>query len=136
VSESGDFWAELENFSQTGERMAANGSGFPNGMCLADADTCITAGTHGISDPMVGELMARLSHDLRTPLNAIIGFSEILECELLGPVGSERYQGYATHIRESGLNLLAAVETALALTQRLAEANLAAPGEVLGARRC
>ncbi|MFM9939075.1 MAG: histidine kinase dimerization/phospho-acceptor domain-containing protein [Hyphomicrobiaceae bacterium] len=76
-------------------------------------------------DTAVDELMARLCHDLRTPLNAIIGFSEIMETELLGPAGSERYQSYATHIRESGVNLLAAVETALAVTQRLAEASLA-----------
>lgn len=120
--------------------MAADQPGFPNGNVLSGAAHAFTGGSTGgaimaktVSDPVVGELMARLSHELRTPLNAIIGFSEILECEMLGPVGSERYQGYATHIRESGLNLLAAVESALALTQRLAEANLVSPSALTDA---
>ncbi len=98
--------------------MAALEPGFPTGHVLAVA-------TPASGEASVGELMARLCHDLRTPLTAIIGFSEIMETELLGPAGSERYQSYATHIRESGVNLLVAVETALALTQRLAEASLA-----------
>jgi two-component system cell cycle sensor histidine kinase PleC len=65
-------------------------------------------------------LMAHLNHDLRTPLNAIIGFSDIMQKELLGPLGSERYQNYAQHIRESGLSLLKAVEDTLAMTALLA----------------
>ena len=36
-----------------------------------------------------------MSHELRTPLNAINGFSEILSNELYGPMGDERYKGYA-----------------------------------------
>ena len=76
--------------------------------------------------PVVSDLMAGLCHDLRTPLNAIIGFSEIIERELLGPLGSERYQNYATYIRQSGIDLLAAVESTIALTQKLAEARVAA----------
>lgn len=36
--------------------------------------------------------LANLSHELRTPLNAIIGFSQIVEQELHGPVGNERYK--------------------------------------------
>ena len=75
-------------------------------------------------DPCVRELLARMSHDLRTPLNAILGFSEIIECELLGPLGTERYQRYATDIRTSGLSLLAAVESALAVTEKLAQGQL------------
>src|SRR3546814_5461622 len=34
------------------------------------------------------EFLANMSHELRTPLNAVIGFSEIMESELLGPLGS------------------------------------------------
>ncbi len=85
---------------------------------------------HSGEQPCVDELMARMSHDLRTPLNAILGFSEIIERQLLGPLGTERYQGYAADIRTSGLSLLAAVEHALAVTQQLAEAQVsAAPRE-------
>jgi len=96
----------------------------PVGQALAEgnreAALVAAAGT-----PAVDDLMAGLCHDLRTPLNAIIGFSEIIERELLGPLGSERYQNYATYIRQSGLDLLIAVESAIALTQQLAEARVA-----------
>ncbi len=86
------------------------------------------AGSAAVGTPAVDDLMASLCHDLRTPLNAIIGFSEIIERELLGPLGSERYQSYATYIRQSGIDLLAAVESTIALTRQLAEARLAAQG--------
>ena len=47
-----------------------------------------------------------MSHELRTPLNAIIGFSEMIEHQLLGPVENKKYSEYATGIRESGEHLL------------------------------
>jgi signal transduction histidine kinase len=47
-----------------------------------------------------------MSHELRTPLNAIIGFSEIIEKEMFGPIGSPRYTEYANDIHESGTHLL------------------------------
>ena len=66
------------------------------------------------------ELMGQIGHELRTPLNAIIGFSDIMQRELLGPLGTPRYQDYASHIRESGFSLFKAVEDTLALTRLLA----------------
>src|SRR4029077_13822819 len=39
----------------------------------------------------LSELMAQMSHELRTPLNAVIGFSEVMQHELHGPLGSARY---------------------------------------------
>ena len=56
----------------------------------------------------------RIGHDLRTPLTAIIGFSDMMQCEMHGPLGSDRYQSYAGHIRDSGVTLLQAIETAMA----------------------
>ncbi|MCB1591130.1 MAG: PAS domain-containing protein [Alphaproteobacteria bacterium] len=50
--------------------------------------------------------LANMSHELRTPLNAIIGFSEMIEHQLLGPVENKKYTEYATGIRESGEHLL------------------------------
>ncbi len=50
--------------------------------------------------------LANMSHELRTPLNAINGFSEILVDEMYGPLGDERYKGYAQDILASGKHLL------------------------------
>jgi two-component system cell cycle sensor histidine kinase PleC len=50
--------------------------------------------------------LTNMSHELRTPLNAINGFSEILATELYGPLGDERYKGYASDILMSGQHLL------------------------------
>lgn len=50
--------------------------------------------------------LANMSHELRTPLNAIIGFSEMIESQMLGPIFNEKYVEYATSIRESGHHLL------------------------------
>jgi signal transduction histidine kinase len=47
-----------------------------------------------------------VSHELRTPLNSIIGFSDILNQELYGPLGSPQYVEYAGIIRDSGKKLL------------------------------
>jgi signal transduction histidine kinase len=47
-----------------------------------------------------------VSHELRTPLNSIIGFSEIISCELYGPMEDQRYRDHAALVRESGLKLL------------------------------
>ncbi len=44
------------------------------------------------------EFLANMSHELRTPLNAIIGFSQVMADEVLGPLGSPRYAGYARDI--------------------------------------
>jgi hypothetical protein len=63
-----------------------------------------------------GELMARVSHELRTPLNAVIGFSDVMNAELFGPVGNPRYREYARHIRDCGRELLKSAEDTLAMT--------------------
>ena len=54
-----------------------------------------------------------LSHELRTPMNAIIGFSEILEKELLGPIGNQKYKEYASDILTSGQHLLSLINDLL-----------------------
>ncbi len=52
------------------------------------------------------QFLANMSHELRTPLNAIIGFSEMMQRQLLGPIGTEKYFEYIDCIRESGEHLL------------------------------
>ncbi|HXF53371.1 MAG TPA: HAMP domain-containing sensor histidine kinase [Hyphomicrobiaceae bacterium] len=68
-------------------------------------------------------LLATMSHELRTPLNAVIGFSDLMERELFGPLGNSRYQEYARYIRDSGDALLRAAEDALAMTTLVASAS-------------
>ena len=61
--------------------------------------------------------LANMSHELRTPLSAIIGFSEMMQREALGPVGSTRYRAYADDINRSGEHLLALVNDLLDLSK-------------------
>jgi signal transduction histidine kinase len=67
------------------------------------------------------EFLAMVSHELRTPLNAVIGFSEMLIFEMFGPIGDDRYKGYAEDIRSSGLHLLGLINNILDLSK--VEAN-------------
>jgi signal transduction histidine kinase len=55
------------------------------------------------------ELLADMEGELRTPLNAIIGFSGLIEREVLGPVGNPKYREYAVDIASSGRHLLALI---------------------------
>jgi len=57
--------------------------------------------------------LANMSHELRTPLNAILGFSEIIQQECFGPVGSPRYAEYAGDIHASGAHLLSLINDLL-----------------------
>src|SRR5262245_27009419 len=53
--------------------------------------------------------LATMSHELRTPLNAIIGFSEMMQAQAFGPLGSPRYAEYAGAINVSGRHLLSLI---------------------------
>ncbi len=63
------------------------------------------------------EFLAIMSHELRTPLNAIIGFSEILEKEMFGPLGTAQYKEYSQDIKTSGQHLLAIINDILDLSK-------------------
>ncbi|MCU0817876.1 MAG: PAS-domain containing protein [Beijerinckiaceae bacterium] len=59
------------------------------------------------------EFLANMNHEIRTPLNAILGFAEVIENEVLGPVTCAKYRDYAAHIRVSGGNLLTIIDDIL-----------------------
>ena len=50
--------------------------------------------------------LANMSHELRTPLNAVIGFSQLMGCEIFGPLGDPRYKECAKDIEGAGNHLL------------------------------
>lgn len=62
------------------------------------------------------QFLSRISHELRTPLNAIIGFSEVLQNQLDGPLSPKQLQ-YASHIRTGGQHLLQLVNDLLDLSK-------------------
>jgi signal transduction histidine kinase len=62
------------------------------------------------------EFLTNMSHELRTPLNAVIGFSEVLEQGMVGPL-NERQAEFARDIRESGKHLLALINDILDLAK-------------------
>ncbi|WP_109122546.1 PAS domain-containing protein [Azospirillum sp. TSO22-1] len=61
--------------------------------------------------------LAVMSHELRTPLNAILGYSEVMQTGLFGPVGSERYKGYVDAIHLSGRHLLGIIDDILEVSR-------------------
>ncbi len=63
------------------------------------------------------EFLANMSHELRTPLNAILGFSEILENQMFGPLGNEKYNEYCHDIHESGKHLLNVIDDILDMSK-------------------
>ncbi len=63
------------------------------------------------------EFLANMSHELRTPLNAIIGFSEMMQREMFGPLGDARYREYSGDILASGQHLLALINDILDMSK-------------------
>ncbi|KAA0698125.1 PAS domain S-box protein [Neorhizobium sp. P12A] len=63
------------------------------------------------------EFLANMSHELRTPLNAILGFSEILQNQMFGPLGSGKYNEYAKDIHDSGKHLLNVINDILDMSK-------------------
>jgi two-component system cell cycle sensor histidine kinase PleC len=63
------------------------------------------------------KFLANMSHELRTPLNAIIGFSEIMESGMFGPIGSEKYSEYCHDINQSGTYLLDVINDVLDMSK-------------------
>lgn len=63
------------------------------------------------------DFLAVMSHELRTPLNVILGFSEIMEQQMFGPLGSERYTTYAKDIHSTAEHLLRIISDILDISK-------------------
>jgi PAS domain S-box-containing protein len=62
------------------------------------------------------QFLANMSHELRTPLNGIIGFSEMIELSMKGPL-LPAYQDYAKLIHQSGEHLCNVINDILDLAK-------------------
>jgi PAS domain S-box-containing protein len=62
------------------------------------------------------EFLANMSHELRTPLNSVIGFSEVLQDQMFGPI-NEKQQEYLGNILTSGRHLLSLINDILDLSK-------------------
>ena len=60
--------------------------------------------------------MANMSHELRTPLNAVLGFSEIMDMEIMTAM-PPAYKEYPKHINSSAKHLLEMIEQLLDLSR-------------------
>ena len=70
-----------------------------------------------IANRAKSEFLANMSHELRTPLNAIIGFAEVMESEIMGPLGRDCYIDYSRDIKTSGMHLLEIIGDILDLSK-------------------
>ena len=62
------------------------------------------------------DFLANMSHELRTPLNSVIGFSEVLQDQMFGPL-NEKQQGYVNNILTSGRHQLSLINDILDLSK-------------------
>ncbi|KAA5604919.1 EAL domain-containing protein [Roseospira marina] len=60
-------------------------------------------------------LMQAISHELRTPLNSIIGFAEVIQAEVFGPMENAQYRTYIDDIVRSGNGMLEIINDLLDL---------------------
>ncbi len=74
--------------------------------------------------------LANMSHELRTPLNAIIGFSEMIETQMLGPIFNQKYVEYAAGIKKSGHHLLDLISDILDMSKIEAGKHVLDPEEL------
>ena len=78
---------------------------------LAERTRDAEAATRAKSD-----FLANMSHELRTPLNSIIGFSEVLEDELLGSLNASQREN-VQYILKAGRHLLSLINDILDLSK-------------------
>ena len=62
------------------------------------------------------EFLAKMSHELRTPLNSVIGFAEMLEDEIVGPLTGEQ-RDFVQTIGRNGTHLLQLINEILDLSK-------------------
>ena len=72
---------------------------------LAFSAGLVASASEQVSRARIERRIAEVAHELRTPLTHILGFSEMIERQVFGPL-QEKYVEYASLIRTSGAHLL------------------------------
>ncbi|HEV2149245.1 MAG TPA: ATP-binding protein [Longimicrobiaceae bacterium] len=62
------------------------------------------------------QFLATMSHEIRTPLNAVIGYTDLLDAGVAGPLSGEQ-RGFVARIRGSGKHLLTLINDVLDLAR-------------------
>ncbi|HEX6308419.1 MAG TPA: ATP-binding protein [Longimicrobiales bacterium] len=62
------------------------------------------------------QFLANMSHEIRTPINAVVGYTDLLDAKIVGPL-TETQQEYVERIRASSRHLLALVNDVLDLSK-------------------
>jgi PAS domain S-box-containing protein len=68
------------------------------------------------ANQLKSEFLASMSHELRTPLHTIIGFTELLEEEIQGPL-NEAQKRFIGHVRRDSVHLLELINDILDLSR-------------------
>lgn len=68
------------------------------------------------ADQLKSEFLSGMSHELRTPLHTIIGFAELLQEELQGPLNEKQHR-FMEHIYRDSQHLLALINDVLDLSK-------------------
>ncbi len=59
-----------------------------------------------------GQFLATMSHEIRTPINAVVGYADLLDAEIAGPLTADQ-QRYLARVRASSLHLLGIIDEVL-----------------------
>jgi signal transduction histidine kinase len=100
-----DLEAQMEESRMLTEQLETTNSD------LGDAVTRAEAGSRAKTD-----FLAVMSHELRTPLNAIIGYADLLQTEVPGPL-TEAQRGHLGRIRSSSFHLLDLIQDVLSFSR-------------------
>jgi signal transduction histidine kinase len=62
------------------------------------------------------QFLAVMSHELRTPMNAILGFTDLLDAEISGPINDVQ-KSHLSRVRASAVHLLGLIDQVLSLAR-------------------
>lgn len=64
------------------------------------------------------QVLNALSHEMRQPLNTIVGFAEMMDSEVLGPIANAQYRAYVKDITRASHDLREILEDIMARSRR------------------